>query len=170
MKGMVILRLLVLSDSHSGLSFMRRAVSCTKPDAIVHLGDYVADAQCLREEHPGISFYQVAGNCDRYHSMHPAPEILTVKLGGVIFYLTHGHLHGVKMYTDSLERAARDSGAQIVLYGHTHRPDCRLERGLYILNPGTCCSSNGSVGLVEIRDGKITDCRVLGQPELEALA
>ena len=33
-------RILVLSDSHSGTSFMRWCVDHVKPDAIVHLGDY----------------------------------------------------------------------------------------------------------------------------------
>ena len=36
-------RILVLSDSHSGNSFMRWCVDTVKPDAIVHLGDYYED-------------------------------------------------------------------------------------------------------------------------------
>ena len=61
-------KILVLSDSHSGTSFMRWCVDTVKPDAIVHLGDYFDDGWLLHEEYPSISIYQVAGNCDRYRT------------------------------------------------------------------------------------------------------
>ena len=35
--------ILVFSDSHSSLSFMRRCVDSVKPDALIHLGDYYED-------------------------------------------------------------------------------------------------------------------------------
>ncbi len=43
------MNILVLSDSHSTLSFMRRCVETVKPDAIVHLGDYFDDGASLKE-------------------------------------------------------------------------------------------------------------------------
>ena len=60
------MKILVLSDSHSAMSFMRRCVERVKPDAIVHLGDHFDDAETLHEEYPGIRMYRVPGNCDRY--------------------------------------------------------------------------------------------------------
>ena len=44
------MKILVLSDSHSALRFMRDAIRIIKPDAVIHLGDYYDDAQALREE------------------------------------------------------------------------------------------------------------------------
>ena len=41
------MKILVLSDSHSALSFMRRAVDAIKPDAIIHLGDHYDDGETI---------------------------------------------------------------------------------------------------------------------------
>ena len=70
------MKILVLSDSHSGLSFMRECIKQLKPDAIVHLGDYFDDGQTIAEENPYIRFYQVPGNCDMYRCPPFAHEIL----------------------------------------------------------------------------------------------
>ena len=58
--------ILVFSDSHSSLGFMRRCMETVHPDGVIHLGDYFDDGEVIREENPGIPFYQVPGNCDRY--------------------------------------------------------------------------------------------------------
>ena len=63
--GWCTMKILVLSDSHSALRFMREAVRAVKPDAIVHLGDYYDDARVLAEENPHIPVHMVPGNCDR---------------------------------------------------------------------------------------------------------
>ena len=49
------MKILVLSDSHSALSFMRRCIDSVKPDAVIHLGDHFDDAEEMREEYPGDS-------------------------------------------------------------------------------------------------------------------
>ena len=69
------MKILVLSDSHSGLSFMRRCIDRVKPDALIHLGDYYDDGQTMEEEYPHIRMYQVPGNCDRYRCPPFAREI-----------------------------------------------------------------------------------------------
>ena len=72
---------------------------------------------------------------------------------------------------DRLLADARAMEAQAVLYGHTHIADChREEDGLWVLNPGTCSSGGGSVGLIEIENGNILSCKILNQTDLEALA
>ena len=162
------MRILVLSDSHSGMSFMRECVRTLKPDAMIHLGDYYDDALALKEEYPHILFYQVPGNCDRYRCPPGAHEILILPVCGVPLYMTHGHRHQVKMTTSLLIRDARESRVDAVLYGHTHIPDCHQEPdGLWVLNPGSCCSWGGSVGLIETNDGKIAGCRILELADLE---
>ena len=162
------MKILVLSDSHSALSFMRRCVASVCPDAVVHLGDHYDDAEALKEEFPGIPFYQVPGNCDRYRCRPDQPEILVTEIAGVRFYLTHGHRHNVKMCLSLLLRDARAAQVDAVLYGHTHQQDCTQEEdGLWVLNPGSCGHAGGSVGIIETENGQILSCRVLGQEELE---
>ena len=69
---------------------------------------------------------------------------------------THGHRYHVKFGYQRLEYAAREVGAQVVLFGHTHVPYCEQYDGLWLLNPGACGGQNGSYGLVIIEDKNIT--------------
>lgn len=164
------MKILVLSDSHSALSFMRNCIETVRPDAILHLGDYFDDGQAMKEEYPGIPFYQVPGNCDRYRCQPGQPEILVTEIFGVKLYLTHGHRHNVKSYIGLLLRDARACHVDAVLYGHTHQADCTMEEdGLWVLNPGSCGYYGGSAGLIEVKNRKIADCRILWQESLDAM-
>lgn len=161
------MKILVLSDSHSTLSFMRRCIDAVKPDMLIHLGDHFDDGVAMKEEYPHIPLYQVPGNCDRYRCPPNQPEILIPRIGGVTLYMTHGHCHKVKIYLGALLRDARASGAQIALYGHTHVADCHQEEdGLWVLNPGSCGYFGGSAGLLEIKDGRIFSCRLIAEADL----
>lgn len=161
------MKILVLSDSHATLSFMRRCIAVVQPEAVIHLGDYFDDGEAMKEENPGIFFYQVPGNCDRYRCPPGQPEILIYRIGGVDLYMTHGHKHSVKSYLGALLRDARASKVQAVLYGHTHVPDCHQEAdGLWVLNPGSCGYFGGSAGLIETANGKIDSCRLLREENL----
>ena len=163
-------RILVLSDSHSGTSFMRWCVETVKPDAIVHLGDYYDDGGLLHEENPRLPFYQVPGNCDRWRTPPFAQEILIDRVLGVDLYMTHGHRHSVKSTTGLLIRDARKAKVQAVLYGHTHIADCRREGELWVLNPGSSGSWGGSAGIIEVENGKIVNCRIYRYGDQEELA
>ncbi|MBR2421006.1 MAG: YfcE family phosphodiesterase [Oscillospiraceae bacterium] len=161
------MKILVLSDSHSTLSFMRRCIESVAPEVIVHLGDHFDDGEAMREEYPGIPFFQVPGNCDRYRCPSGQPEILIPRIGGVDLYMTHGHRHNVKSYLGALLRDARAAKADAVLYGHTHRPECYQEEGgLWVMNPGSCGYFGGSAGLMECEGGRITACRLIREEDL----
>ena len=165
------MKILVLSDSHAGLSFMRRCIQAVKPDAVIHLGDHYDDGQTMAEENPHLIFHQVPGNCDRYRCPPDAVEVRCYPIGGVWVYMTHGHRHGVKMGIGALLADARKMGAQVTLYGHTHRMDCHQEEdGLWVMNPGSCGYYGGSAGLIEVKDGKIVSCRIIRQENLEEFA
>ncbi len=153
-------RILVLSDSHSGMSFMRYCVQQVKPDAIIHLGDYYDDGDELHQEFRHIPMVQVPGNCDRYRTPPHVREILIDRVLGVDLYMTHGHRHWVKSSLDMLIRDALEAGVQAVLYGHTHQKFCRKDGNLWILNPGASGSWGGSAGIIEVDQGKIVNCRV----------
>lgn len=164
------MKILVLSDSHSGLRFMRQAVGAVKPDAVIHLGDYYEDGKVIAGENPGLRFFQVPGNCDLYRSMGKKPETLCVPVDGVTLMLTHGHRQRVKSGLTWLLAEARERGAAAVLYGHTHFAQCEQEAdGLWVLNPGTCCTTLGTVGVMTLEDGQIRDCRILTSADLEKL-
>ena len=159
-------KILVLSDSHSSLNFMFEAAKAIAPDVIIHLGDYYDDGEALHEEFPEIPFYQVPGNCDCFRCDPRVPQILVEEIFGLRFYLTHGHRHDVKQTTRRLLKDARDCGADAVLYGHTHIPDCRLENGLWILNPGTCGYGERTGAVITVDNGQILSCSIIRQEDL----
>lgn len=162
------MRLLVLSDSHAALSFMRQCIDSVKPDVVIHLGDYYEDGKSMEEEYPHIRFYCVPGNCDKYRVSDDLPQTLVEKIGGVKVYMTHGHLHRVKSGEGALIAAARNRGAAIALYGHTHTPLCeKLEDGMWLMNPGSCGYHGGTVGMILIENETIKRCRLLRQGDLE---
>lgn len=162
------MKILVFSDSHRALSFMRDCIEKIRPDAIFHLGDHYGDGENIRMEYPDISFYQVPGNCDIYSAPPFAREMLIQRLGGVDFYLTHGHIHRVKQTLSALLRDARACGCAAALYGHTHIPDCHQEEdGLLVMNPGAAQHSGGTAGLIEVKDQKITSCGIISRRDLE---
>ena len=162
------MKILVLSDSHSSLAFMRRAISSVKPDAVVHLGDGYYDLEYFPDLYPDLPVHQVTGNCD-YNAPPGARQMLCYSLGGVMTYMTHGHNHHVKLAgTDYLLRDARNLGAKLVLYGHTHRIDCRQEPdGVWVLNPGSAGKGTLSAGLVKTDGQKVTSCYLLTEKDLE---
>lgn len=160
------MKILVMSDSHAALRFMHLAVQKLCPDAIVHLGDYYADGVVIAEENPHIPVHQVAGNCDFGRCEPNTPLFLCYDIGGVRIFMTHGHMQAVKSNRLRLVSEARHYGAQVALYGHTHVAECYQQDGIWVVNPGSCGGSAGSVAVIETADGKIADCRIVSQQGL----
>ena len=155
------MNVLVLSDSHAGLSFMRAAIQSLQPNALVHLGDYYEDGETIAFENPNLTMYQVPGNCDMMRCFGK-PETLCLTIRGVKILMAHGHQFGVKGSLVKLLAEARRLGAQVVLYGHTHEADCHQEEdGLWVINPGSCGSYSGSVALLELQPQTVVGCRIL---------
>lgn len=155
------MKILVLSDSHGNLDYMRQAVEREKPDRIFHLGDVVRDAARLQRRYPQIPMDNVRGNCDGCDES--APEEKEVLCGGKRLWLIHGHAYHVKsgMGLGMAVSEARARGADVLCFGHTHKPLCTIEGGVWVLNPGTCKGfPNATCGVIEIEDGQVR-CRTV---------
>lgn len=137
------MRILVISDSHGDSLGIRKAVE-QQPSAelVVFLGDGERDFDLCHIEKPCI---KVRGNCD-WGSQLPAFVVTEEK--GYTIYCTHGYAENVKYGDDILKMRARDCGAHIALYGHTHNPVTYYEDGLWIVNPGSL--RDGSYAVVDI--------------------
>lgn len=152
-----MMKLLILSDSHRSLSGMYRAIDAHQPQQVIHLGDLEEDAQEVAQAYPRLPFCTVPGNCDGWTT---SPLKKQITLAGRSILLSHGHIWGVKSGYERAIADARASGADILLFGHTHRPVCQqLEDGLWMLNPG---ASRSSYGLILLEDGHIR-CSVHAQ-------
>ena len=149
--------ILVFSDSHRSWGGMLNAIDRHAPDQVIHLGDLQEDAEELTYVYPKLPVCMVPGNCDGWTT---APLKKQITLAGKQILLSHGHLWGVKRGYDAAVADARASGADILLFGHTHVAVCKqLEDSLWMLNPG---ASPASYGLIRIEDGQI-QCSVLPQ-------
>ena len=131
------MRAAVFSDTHGRTDLMVDAIEHYKPDMIIHLGDCEKDTEILKKKFPDIPLHNVCGNCD-FSPKAPLAEL--VDMGPVKALICHGHSYGVDMDTDRLVWSAREQGAKIAMYGHTHRADNTTAGGVQVLNPGTAGS------------------------------
>ena len=152
-----MIRALILSDIHGETTTLRWLLEevwkqVGPIDAYIFLGDGVRDfdnAEAFirnRDEH--ATMYAVRGNCD-FAAAHP--DRLVIHLGGLKIYLTHGHIHRVKSGLDHLLSAAREAGADVALYGHTHRANVEYTTP-WMINPGA--AENDCCALLAIENGK----------------
>ncbi len=142
------MELLIFSDSHGRTDTMREALARQSAalSGICFLGDGLRDAEELPASPP---LYAVRGNCDwmRDATLYPTERILPFE--GHTLYLAHGHLLGVKSGLGGIISHAASLGADIVLFGHTHRAyegrldageragEILLPRPMYLFNPGS---------------------------------
>ena len=135
---------------------MQQAVWEEQPDRIIHLGDCESDAVRLHAKFPEIPLDGVPGNCDC--SIEEPVRVLIIE--GVQVMICHGHTYHVKMQKYSLECAAREKGAQVALFGHTHMVFSDWHNGVRMYNPGSIgaplMGNPPSYGVLTI-DGDCTD-------------
>ncbi len=148
-KGRVLpMRILVVSDTHGNDSSLRRAILAQpKAEVVIHLGDGEEELLRAKRAFPEKMFLAVRGNCD-FGSDLPLTGEFTAQ--GVKIFYTHGHYYGVKSGLYTFACAARERGAQVALYGHTHNALEDYDDGLYLLNPGSLNSWEATYGTVDI--------------------
>ena len=130
------MKICVFSDSHGYADNMKAAVGIEKPDMIIFLGDGIRDFEEVTDMFPDIPAYAVKGNCD-YFSM--LKNSVTIEAEGAMIFATHGHLSYVKHdpELETLTSQAREAGADVALFGHTHRQHLSENYGVLLVNPGT---------------------------------
>ena len=154
------MRLLVISDTHGRSDLFFRAIE-SEPEArdVIFLGDGLRECEEAQDRYPDRRFHMVRGNCDWYAGN--APALGDEMFGGKCVVFMHGHIQNVKFGPEVAIETARDRGADLLLYGHTHTACTDYEDGLYILNPGSL-GYEQQYGIADITAGGIfTDVRRL---------
>ena len=151
------MKLLVLSDTHRSLGFAYDAIEKERPDAVLHLGDHLTDAEDLSFACQEPDFYYVPGNCDYAPTV---PQSLTLEFDGVRIFMTHGHIYGVKRDLAALAGAAKDAGAQLALFGHTHEADFLRMGDVTLFNPGSAGMGRQTYGMITVK-GTEFKCEIL---------
>ena len=147
------MKILVFSDSHGNYNSMLDAVALESPDMILHLGDHDKDCDDIELLYPEIPLRSVRGNCDRFSAGLDTDEFL---LDGKRFFMTHGHLFGVKSGKTRIISKAKDRDADVLLFGHTHVPHFSVADGLAVINPGSIGSGGKYYAVLEIKNGEIS--------------
>lgn len=127
------MRILIVSDTHGRDRSLEEVISRVSPiDMLIHCGDSEG-----HEDYIGAlvdcPVHMVRGNNDFFTQL---PEEDIFFIGNQKVLLTHGHAYGVSFSLKMLLKAAKEKGADIVMYGHTHVPKVSLD-GVSVINPGS---------------------------------
>jgi putative phosphoesterase len=130
----------VMSDSHDNVPQIRKAVALFKNagcELVLHAGDVVAPFAAKELAALGCPVKAVFGNCDGEKqglemALEKIGEIQDAPLlfahGGREILLVHYHF--------SVATYASSGRYDVIIFGHTHKPDIRKEGKILLLNPG----------------------------------
>ena len=162
------MRLGVISDTH-GLLRPEVFDAFAGVDHILHAGD-IGGAGLLDELAALAPVSAVYGNTDGLELRSALPKVASLQLEGFDIIMTHGDEFGSP--TPQALNAAFPE-AQIIIYGHTHRPLLTLvDVVVTVMNPGGAGPRRfnlpPSVGILELEPGIPPRGRLLPLLELDA--
>jgi len=139
----------LISDTH-GLLRETAVQALQKSDIIIHAGDI--DTQQIIDKLKTIApVFPVRGNMDRNSKKGYLPAYDIVEAGEIAIYVIHDIL---KMDLDPVA-----AGFDVVVSGHSHRPDIKYIEDVLYINPGSAGPRRFklpiTVGMLEIDGGKI---------------
>ena len=144
-------KLLVLSDTHGSVTILKTVLTWANdrmpPNdticAAAFLGDGISDLRPAVDA-AGFScnWAIVGGNNDYGHSS----EAAIFDFNDHRFFMCHGHRYNLYGGYHSLIAAARNNGADAVLFGHIHVPIVKNENGILLVNPGSLGRPRNKIG------------------------
>ena len=130
------MQVLIVADVHGNDGALFTALAdCPQARVVFCLGDGLREYEAAQMNERGRDFCIVRGNCDFASGDVSATAVRDIEGHRVL--CMHGHLHGVKQSLLRAEYTAREQGADILLFGHTHVPYGKVHDGLYLCNPGS---------------------------------
>ena len=155
------MRIVVISDSHGRTDRVRAAIAQQpQADLFIFLGDGLRD---FKQDMRGVpkEDWCVCGNCDFGYDVE---YNLVSYVRDIKFFCTHGHQWNVKLGLEELLQQAKEKGAGVVLYGHTHQSFYKYCDGMHVMNPGSIGNPRGpfypTYGVIDIQ-GKNIVCSIL---------
>jgi uncharacterized protein len=147
------MRLGVIADTH-GLLRPEVFRAFEQVDHIVHAGD-IGSLDLLTELEALAPVTAVYGNTDGPEARQRLPQVAHLQLEGFDIVMTHGDQLGTPT-PEGLNAAFPD--AQIIIYGHTHRPLLTVvDVVVTVMNPGGAGHRRfglpPSVGVLELEPG-----------------
>lgn len=151
------MKLMIASDIHGSAYYcdlMLKIFEEEKADRLLLLGDILYhgprndlpidyDPQKVVEQLKKVKdrIFCVRGNCDAEVDLMVLPfpvvaEFAVIPVGNKLMYATHGHVH----HPDNMPALPK---GDILLFGHTHRPELRDVNGCMCINPGSVSLPKG---------------------------
>ena len=127
------MRILLLSDTHTSTSFID-CINHENCDICFHAGD----SQLIASEFNSLPLLGVCGNCDFGAGFHESINFSTEKYN---YLVVHGHNDNVKYDLENLALRAKNEGANIAIYGHTHVVNVEKIDDIILINPGSYVQS-----------------------------
>lgn len=126
------MKILIVSDTHGRHSAFDKALKeAGKIDALVHLGDTEGGEDYI-EAVCGCPAYVLAGNNDFFSDNLREMEVV---FGTKKAFMTHGHYYYVSLGPERIIEEGKMRNADIVMFGHTHKPFLEMIDGMIVLNP-----------------------------------
>ncbi|MBN1128460.1 MAG: metallophosphoesterase family protein [Chitinispirillaceae bacterium] len=120
----------IISDTHRNVDLIEKAVDWLikkqKITMLYHLGDDYDDVSVLQEKY--LETVQVPGIYDERYKNGSLPSLLTEMVCGLTVTLVHSLEKDLTR--ENIERS------DIILFGHTHRAELKLDNGRLYMNPG----------------------------------
>jgi uncharacterized protein len=125
-------KILIISDSHRWTDEVTEIKS--KHQSEVALMIHCGDSELSADHNAMSGFVTVRGNCDYDQRFK---EEVVVDIAGHKILVTHGHLFNVKSTLIRLYYRAKEMGANIVLFGHSHMLGVEQIDDILFINPGS---------------------------------
>lgn len=147
------MRILIFSDNHRNRENIKMMIDeHPKVDRMISLGD----SEMSEIELSNLGIFGVKGN---YPFEPQFPLDLFFDFEGWKFFLTHGHLYSVKNGISRIYEVGKEKEADIVCFGHTHRPLLEDYGDLILFNPGSLAHPKGSIyptyGFIEVTEKEL---------------
>jgi putative phosphoesterase len=126
----------VVADTHGSEDHRlegRTLAAVREADLVVHAGDFTTEAALEAFDREAAALAAVHGNNDPPAVRERLPPERVVEHEGVRLAVAHGHEHT----GTALSLFGRQSTADLVVVGHSHRPGIRLADEVPVLNPGS---------------------------------
>ena len=128
------MKIFIVSDTHQSHRSLEKALEQEGAiDMLIHLGD-VEGGEDYISALVDCPIHIIGGNNDFFSDL---PREKDFFIEGRHIFITHGHPYLTGLNENGIWKEALRRGADIVMYGHTHRPSLSEKEGVTILKPGS---------------------------------
>ncbi|MCL2570624.1 MAG: YfcE family phosphodiesterase [Firmicutes bacterium] len=124
-------KIIAFSDIHGNTQNLLKLVPHLETaDVCLFLGDGLATLEVL-PNNVNKKTYAVKGNGDVF--CKKTPEEMLLEIAGKRIFMAHGHTYNVHVNTDRIQKMAIECKSVICLYGHNHKFEKKVFRGITLI-------------------------------------